>query len=80
MRHSYAPDTMSLMGRVCDEAYAELNGTPPGATKAIRRDIATRVMAAVGAGERDPAVLKAFALGKRTFSGQWPVEHARIRS
>jgi hypothetical protein len=68
MKSSFAPDTVSLMGRVCDEAYGDLDKSPPGATKARRRDIATRVMAAVSAGERNPLRLKAVALGKQPLS------------
>jgi hypothetical protein len=52
MRNSYGPDTVSLMCRVCDSVYRELNDLP-GATRAICRDIASRVIAAVGAGGRD---------------------------
>ena len=40
MIRSFAPDTVALMGRVCDESYVELEGTPPGATTAIRGVIA----------------------------------------
>jgi hypothetical protein len=64
MKLSFAPDTLSLMGRVCDAVYAELSATPPGATKAVRRNIAARVMEAVGLGVRDPERLKAIALKK----------------
>jgi hypothetical protein len=52
------------MGQVCDAVYAELAATPPGATKAVRRNIATRVMEAVGLGVRDSERLKAIALKK----------------
>jgi hypothetical protein len=67
MIRSFAPDTVALMGRICDEAYTELERTPPGATRAIRGVIAARVLAAICQGERDPERLKAIAFRKRSI-------------
>ena len=58
--------TVALMGRVCDEAWREVqdkNFFPSqSGAEAYRQELATRVMAAVVAGETDAARLKAIAL------------------
>ena len=59
-------ETLALMGRVCDEAWRDLQATmffplPSDANETLQR-IAARVMAAVAEGERDPVQLKAIAM------------------
>ena len=59
-------ETVALMGRVCGEAWRDLQVTtffplPSDANETLHR-IAARVMAAVAEGERDPARLKAIAM------------------
>jgi hypothetical protein len=64
-QQNFDPDTVRLMGRTCDEAWELLQTTtyiPVPDVRDLRDDMATRVIAAVSAGERDPARLKAIAL------------------
>ncbi len=63
---SLDPDTVSLVGRVCDEAWEEARsrlGLPAGIdARGLRNFVAVRLMAAVAVGQRDPERLKAIAL------------------
>ena len=62
---NFDSDTVSLMGRTCDEAWEQLLSTfyiPLPDVRDLRDSMARRVMAAVSAGERDPARLRAIAL------------------
>jgi hypothetical protein len=59
-------ETVALMGRVCDDAWRDLQATmffplPSDAEETLHR-IAARIMAAVAEGERDPTRLKAIAM------------------
>ena len=59
-------ETVSLMGRVCDEAWLELQkkyffGTQLDAGD-VRSSLASRVLDAVNRGERNPERLRAIAL------------------
>ena len=67
MKPSYGPDDVSLMATACDEAWKILETAlvfpSDDYQKDTRRRMATRVMAAVEEGERDPSELKAIALG-----------------
>jgi hypothetical protein len=67
---SFSPDTLELMGRVCDEIYGLVETKEPGATDNpdVRSDIANRAIAAVRDGERDPQRLKDIALRKWDMS------------
>jgi hypothetical protein len=61
----FGPDAVSLMGRTCDEAWEQLLSTiyiPLPDVPDVRNGMAMRVIAAVSAGERDPARLRAIAL------------------
>ncbi len=59
-------ETVALMGRVCDEAWSEIQEKTffpsQSSAEAYRRGLATRVMEAVASGERDALRLKAIAL------------------
>ncbi len=63
---NFDPDSVALMGRVCDEARRELQAINVFATPSDSSDIlhrmAVRIMGAVAGGERDPARLKAIAM------------------
>ena len=63
---NFDPETVALMGHVCDEAWRKLQATTPCPTPAqeheLRSDLARRVMAAVVNGERDPGRLLRSAL------------------
>ena len=63
---SFDPDTVALMGRVCDDAWIEaqnwLSLAPMGDTSGLRETLALRVIAAVANGERDPQRLRLLAL------------------
>ena len=63
---SFDPDTVTLVGRVCDEAWEEARsrlGLPAGMdARGLRDFVAVRLMAAVAVGQRDPERLKAIAL------------------
>jgi hypothetical protein len=59
-------ETVALMGRVCDDAWRDLQATrffplPSDANEVLHR-MAARIMAAVAEGERDPTRLKAIAM------------------
>lgn len=57
-------ETVSLMGRVCDQAWLELRNRVPSqlVEENVRSSLAFRVLAAVNQGERNPEVLKSIAL------------------
>jgi len=61
--NSFDPETVALMGRVCDDAWREaerwLSLAPIGDASGLRATLALRVMAAVANGERDPLRLLA---------------------
>jgi hypothetical protein len=60
----YDPETLAMMSRVLDDAWNELqsvNGTGTAA-EMVRTTMATRIMAAVAKGEREPSKLKLLAL------------------
>jgi|EndMetStandDraft_5_1072996.scaffolds.fasta_scaffold2073799_1 hypothetical protein len=63
---NFDPDSVALMGRVCDEAWRQTQATiffPFAAdSDAFLHQMAARVMAAVSLGERDPVRLKAIAM------------------
>jgi hypothetical protein len=63
---SFDHDSVALMGRVCDEAWREVQATTffPSVHEAgeVVRQLATRVMVAVAEGEPDPHRLKAIAM------------------
>lgn len=63
---NFDPDSVALMGRVCDEVWCEMQATIflplPAHSDALLRQMAARVMAAVSMGERDPVRLKAIAM------------------
>lgn len=73
---TFDPESVTLMGRVCYDAWWELKSSKSypsaGAEHAIRNLLALRVMEAVGRGERDPALLREIALR----DGAEPVEVA----
>jgi hypothetical protein len=62
--YSFDPDTVALMGQVCDVAWNEVQSrlVLDLDHRELRRLVALRVMAAVVVGQRDPARLKAIAL------------------
>ena len=59
-------ETVSLMGRVCDQAWLELRNKlffpDPDEEQGVRSSLAHRVLEAVNRGERNPDRLKAIAL------------------
>jgi hypothetical protein len=57
-------ETVSLMGRVCDQAWLELRNKVPSqlVEENVHSSLAFRVLEAVNQGERNPEVLKAIAL------------------
>ena len=58
-------ETVSLMGRVCDQAWIELRNKlvfPDHEEQGVRSSLAHRVLDAVNQGERNPDRLKAIAL------------------
>ena len=59
-------ETVSLMGRVCDQAWLELRNKLLFPSQLIeeevRSSLAHRVLEAVGQGERNPEVLRSLAL------------------
>ena len=61
---SYDPETLAMMTRVLDEAWHELRSVNAAADAAptLRTTMATRIMAAVAEGEREPSKLKLLAL------------------
>lgn len=62
--YSFDPDTVALMGHVCDFAWNKVQSrlVLDLDHRELRRLVALRVMAAVVVGQRDPARLKAIAL------------------
>lgn len=66
LNSTFDPETLSVMGRALDEAWAEfeskswVRAEPEKA--GIRRALALRIMAAVRVGQRDPQRLKDVAL------------------
>ena len=65
-RSAFDPETVTLMGRALDEAWAEIEATTwvraEPAKSGIRRALALRIMAAVRVGQRDPQRLRDVAL------------------
>lgn len=62
---SYDPDTLSLLGRVFEEAWMDTKamiGPRPLDPESIRSGLAKRIMEAAESGERDPKRLKLLAL------------------
>jgi hypothetical protein len=63
---SFDPQTLALMGRVCDEVWREIQNKDvfPSLSDEfeIRRLVARKVMTAVAEGERDPERLRAVAM------------------
>jgi hypothetical protein len=63
---AFGPDTVALMGRVCDAAWNELHSrasfVAPTEETDLHSLIANRVLAGVVAGERDPDTLRKLAL------------------
>jgi hypothetical protein len=55
-------ETVSLMGRVCDQAWLELRNKGKLEEEHLRSSVAFRVLDAVNYGERNPEVLKSIAL------------------
>ena len=64
--HHFDCETVSLMGRVCDEAWLELRNKllfpSQHEEEDVRSSLAHRVLEAVGQGERNPEVLRSIAL------------------
>jgi hypothetical protein len=64
--HSFSPQTVALMCQACDAAWREVREhfffPSQREADAFRRDLTERVIAAVAAGEKDAARLKAIAL------------------
>jgi hypothetical protein len=65
-RTAFDPETLALMGRALDAAWAEVESrtavrADPEKT-GIRRALALRIMAAARAGQRDPERLREVAL------------------
>ena len=65
-RTAFDPETVAIMGRALDEAWAEFEArsgvrVEPEKT-GIRRALALRIMAAVRVGQRDPERLRDVAL------------------
>ena len=64
--NSFDPETLALIGYVCDEAWeeAQFRFSLPrtGDTSQLRNLVVSRVMAAVIVGQKDPERLKAIAL------------------
>ena len=61
----YDCDDVTLMGRVCDDAWATIKAVEPNFPVPevdARAAMAMRVMRAVAKGERDSEILKAIAL------------------
>ncbi|HYD48005.1 MAG TPA: hypothetical protein VEB21_06650 [Terriglobales bacterium] len=63
---NFDPETVAMMGHVCDEVWLIVQATMTCQTtaqeQALRSDLARRVMAAVVDGERDPERLLQMAL------------------
>ncbi len=61
---SYDPETLAMMARVLDEAWHELQSLKAtrDSGESVRTTMATRIMAAVAKGEREPGKLKLLAL------------------
>lgn len=62
---SFDPETVAMMGRICDEVWEEARSRlsfPDGSDlSGLRNLVALRVMAAVAVGQCDPERLKAIA-------------------
>ena len=64
--HHYNSEDIELMGRVCDEAwntFTSQRSVGTNAELALRYSMASKILRAVAAGERDPEVLRGIALG-----------------
>ena len=66
MQSNFTPEAITLMGTVCDEAFITLRQTTFFPTineeYEVRHRMASRVLAEVSAGERDPIRLRAAAM------------------
>jgi hypothetical protein len=66
MQSNFTPEAIELMGTVCDEAFSALRQTTFFPTineeYEVRHRMASRVLAEVSAGERDPVRLRAAAM------------------
>jgi hypothetical protein len=60
---AYSPELIELMSASFDAAFEQLDAEP---SQALQLQFATRIMAAVNAGERDLERLIAIALGEAT--------------
>jgi hypothetical protein len=60
---AYSPELIELMSAAFDAAFEQLDAEP---SQALQLQFATRIMAAVNAGERDLERLVAIALGQAT--------------
>lgn len=58
---AYSPEVIDLMSAAFDAAYDQLKGEP---SQALQLQLATRIMAAVKAGEQDLARLTGIAMGE----------------
>lgn len=62
---NFDPESVALMGRVCDEVWRQAQATfffsTPSQSDQFLHQMATRVMAAVALGERDPQRLRVIA-------------------
>jgi len=71
---NFDPDSVALMGRVCEEAWhqmqARLSFPLPADAEASLHHMTERVMRAVAMGERDPVRLKAIAMNGLDGGGQ----------
>ena len=73
---NFDPETVAMMGDVCDDAWLMVQTTAtcptPAQERAFRSDGARRVMAAVVDGERDPERLLKIALdGTNVTAHRW---------
>jgi hypothetical protein len=62
---SFDPDTVALMGRICEEVWNDLQSRPAFVAPKgfdLREPMAMRIMAGITAGERDPDQLRKLAM------------------
>ena len=61
---SFDSETVTLMGRVCDDAWRKVQSefAMPSDVSDVRSMLALRILTAVANGERDPERLKTLAL------------------
>jgi hypothetical protein len=71
MQSNFTPEAIALMGTVCDEAFIALRQTTFFPTineeYKVRHRMASRVLAEVSSGERDPVRLRAAAMRALEF-------------